>query len=389
MSVMKRCPEERSGTTPAPQYIDIINDQRVSPEEHAKLPEDIKISFEYAPDIMDKCLACPLVNLCQGRARFQTSDSILLTTIDDVIQKVIENPHEWSLSQLMSLQASSSLLVLHEFEKSLHQPGWNVMWERLTGEVSKELVTRQQFIKKCIELGLTFLGGVDWGYTNPATCIVVAIDSRDNVFVLEAHGATGKDDPEWVQFIQDNVVPIYPMESFMPDTENPSGIQLMKKTERMHVREIDKGKGSVKRGINVIKKLMRVPGKNRYTKIFFAPDLPEPETFPGMIKEMGLYEKKINLATGKPIDSEYVDAHNHHIDALRYPLDWYFSKNKAQMHMLGGDPEPKNERDKLLQQAAKVGNFSYVDNREEADKKKDDKDPKGGGSGGGMKWAWT
>jgi hypothetical protein len=392
ISVMKKCPPERSGTELAPLYINVFKDHHYTPEQFHALPENSKDGYELAPDVMDKCHKCPLVSICQGRARFQTSESALLSSIDDVCSKVLSQPWDWVLSQLVSLKPSAEALVYHEFDPQIHQPGWNVMWERLTGIPADHAVTRAEFVDMCKKKRCTFLAGGDWGFTAPSTCVVAAIDSKDNIYVLQAYGATGKDDPEFIQDILDHVNPNYPIDAYIPDPENPSGLSLMRKAS-LPVVEVDKSAGSVRAGINTVKRFLKVPGKNKYTKLFFAPDLASTiPGVPGIMEELVLYEKAIDKATGKPADNENPrGGFDHFLDSLRYLLYWQYGKAQASVAW-AGNLDNATQQDSILQQASKTGNFQVNDNRDEFNqdgtpKKPNDDDDSG--PAGGLNFTWT
>jgi len=307
---MKACPPERSGTVVSPMNINVIKGLAFNDEEFVRMKD--KDGFDRTEDTRDGCLKCPLLHYCQGRARFQTSESALLREIDDVITKVNDaNSHEWVLSQLLSQQASSDGLVYPEFNPTIHIPGWDVMWEKLTGEPPLNPVNREMFIRELKRRGATFIAGVDWGYTAPATCVVLAIDDRDNIFVVEATGRVRYDDPEWVEVIKTQIHPKYDVQMYLPDAENPSGISLLRKAD-LPVAEIDKGPGSVKAGVNIVKGLLKIPGTNNRARIYFAPDIkPTATDIPGILEEFGLYAKEIDAA-GQVQDDKYRKGNDHY-----------------------------------------------------------------------------
>lgn len=389
-----------------PMNINVIKGLAYNDEEFAKRKD--KEGFERTEDTMDGCLKCPLLQYCQGAARKQTGNSPLLRDIDTVIQKINSaNSHEWVLSQILSLQASTEGLVYPEFNPTVHIPGWDVMWQRLTGTQPLHDVSRERFIKELKRREATFIAGIDWGYTNPATCVVCAIDKNDNVYVIEATGRVRYDDPEWVEVIKTQINPRYDIQMFLPDSENPSGISLLRKAD-LPVAEIDKGPGSVKFGINVVKGKLRIPGTNARTQIFFAPDIkPTSTDVPGILEEFTLYSKEIDAA-GVVQDGKYRKEHDHYLDALRYALYFYFGKSSLKAAFANSNDDQRKTPDlhtpKGLELAAMAG-VHINDNRgdhpdafakpdtleDEMGIKDDDDDPDDDpeGGGGGLMVAWT
>lgn len=393
---MQKCLDERSGTDMYPFYVNIIAGLKYRPEDFVQLSESDKEGFKLTTDTRSKCFECPLAIYCQGKAKNQTSDSPLLRQVDDVINKINSaGTHDWALSQIMSLQPSSEGLVYYEYDPRLHRPGWNKMWEVLTGTVPDHNVTREEFVAACRKRGCMFLAGIDWGWSNPSTCVVMALDDRDNIFILEAIGATYKSDPEWVAIIKNTICQKYPIDMFVPDSENKSGIKIMK-DEDLPVVEVDKGPGTVKAGINIVKKFLRVPGTNNVAKLFVAPDIVSSVTdVDGLLEEFTKYHKEMDV-TGKILDDKNpAKEFDHYMDAIRYPLWWRFGEAIGKV-LWGNQPSATGTGTNIpsLDQIAVQQGIHFTDNRDEFKKmgnQDDDDDPNkpgGGKGGGGLQFVW-
>lgn len=125
-------------------------------------------------------------------------------------------------------------LVYKEFDRKMHV-------------MSTEF--ERQFAKK--ENMVELLVGVDFGYTHPCAVLSVYRDHADNYYVLDEWYETGKTEDQiadYVQALQANRV--------YPDPESPSSIATLKK-RGVNVREVIKGKDSVKNGINKVRELLR------------------------------------------------------------------------------------------------------------------------------------
>lgn len=392
---MQKCEPERHGDRPSPMYVDILRDKMLHPDEWKVLPQLEQEKYKYAPDLMSGCLTCPLSRICQGKARFQTSTSPILSRIDDVIYKYRSGGHDWALSQLLSLKANPEGLVYIHFNRDKHVPGWDAMWEKLTGQAPTKPVTRQQFVEKAKKI-CSWKCSEDFGWSNPSTCVVAAIDRRDNIYIIDAFGETFKDDPEWTEIVKRRAQERYPIEFHVPDPENKSALSLFRKAE-MSVMEVDKSAGSIRAGINVVKSFLKVPGTNDETKFFIAPDLVSPPDakFKGIIEEFEAYRWPL-AADGTILDDKNPEKGNDHfLDAVRYLLYYLYGKSASTLSFLdGSESDPSDPRDKLLKQASQIGGFSYIDNRN--DPKPEDDDPDGsddnpngpGGGSGGFHWSW-
>jgi hypothetical protein len=393
---MKACPPERSGTTPMPMNIDLIKGLAYTDEEFKDVPADKRGEYKRTTDTMDGCKNCPLMMYCQGKARNQKSSSVLLREIDDVIHKVnTSGSHEWVLAQLMSLQPSQDGLVYPEFNTEIHIPQFEKLWETLTGEQPAFTVNREMFIKELKRRGAYFYAGIDWGYSNPATCIVVAIDKRENIYVVEAAAAIRKNDVDWTEYIATVIHPKYDIQMYAPDSENPSGISILK-GRNMPVVAIDKGPGSVRAGINVIKGALRIAGTNNTSRIFFLPDIrPQVKNQPGLIEELGLYAYETDAAGAILDHKNPAKGADHHLDGLRYVLYWLYGKTQVQTAFTNLDDNLPYTTSPTSQELARMQGINFNDNRHEFTDlsgqpiKPDDDDPDGTSGPGGLSVSWT
>jgi hypothetical protein len=386
---MRKCPPDRCGTVPTPLYINTMKGEKLTPEEFSEASIERKEGFEIAPDVMDGCLGCPLLVYCHGRARFQTSDSVLLRDIDDVIGKVFNaGSHDWALSQLMSLRPAPEALVYSEFNLLTHMPQWDFLWERLTGEKPTNEIGRAEMIKELKKRECYFYCGGDFGWSNPSTAVVIAVDRKDNIYIVEATGKTRTNDPDWVDFVSRNLHAKYDIQMYTPDPENKSACDLMRKAG-LPVAEIDKGPGTVRAGINTVKGFLKVPGTTE-SKLFFFPDIPVKSgtTIPCMIQEFTLYARETDV-TGRIMDDKNpVKENDHYLDALRYVLYWLFGKNQLR---IGTDyiekpyvQAPGDINLPSLREISSKHGFTVNDNRGEFEKEQGEE-----AGGGGMLTGWT
>lgn len=325
------------------------------------------------------------VHNCAGDLKKQKSKSILLRKIDDVINKIrMSGSWDWGVAQIMSLKPSSEGLIYFEFDRLVHTPGWEVMWKVLTGEENPH-ANRDSFMAELKRRRATFYAGVDWGWSSPSTCVVMAVDKREYCYVIDAIGRTYTPDPEFIELIRTTVYKKYDIQMFCPDLANGSGNALLRQAGLPTTDDIDK---SINLGINLVKGLLRIPGTNGQTRVFFAPDLQTNISgVPGIIEELEIYKKKQDL-TGKILDNEDPEEGNdHYLDPLRYMVWWLFGRMRMKV---GNDferpPGPNSETNiPSLDQIVREHGLQVVDNREggPADPGDDSFRP------GGPLWSWT
>jgi copper chaperone CopZ len=252
------------------------------------------------------------------------------------------------------------------------------------------------FVKKCHELQLPCFAGIDWGYSAPHTVVFFFMDKKENVYVVKCDGMTYISQPMWIHHIKTKYHTLYRCQLYTPDSADQGAILEMQKSG-LPTSNNQKDKGSVNTGIQVIKKLLKVPG-TMDSKIFFAK-----ETCGSLINEFSLYHYKLDaagLVTDDP-DTE----NDHWIDALRYALMHLLGKSQL---ILGSGlsfdssegivdkagnytrmPSPTefaalsglriNENDQDLSKLGKINTKSNLDTPD---------DDEGNGSGGGFLWSF-
>ena len=396
LDATERCPDERSGTIPMPLWINPLRDEKYTEEEFRSLPDSKKDGFIKTTDTFVNCRTCPIAAFCCGDLKKQTSNSPLLRTIDDVINKIrLAGSWDWGVAQIMSMKPSSEGLVYFEFDRQKHVPGWNAMWKTLTGEAPTEEITRDIFVAKLKSLGAVFYAGMDWGWSSPSTCVVLAVDRREMVYVIDVIGRTMTSDPEFIELVRTTLHKKYDIQMYCPDLANGSGNALLRQAELPTTDEIDK---TINLGVNLVKGLLRVPGTDGQSRIFFAPDLQSKVPgVAGILEEFELYHKKMD-ATNRILDNDDPeDKHNHYLDALRYVVYWLFGRMRLKVgtdytqEMMAMPSFQQQSNIPSLEKIAREHGIHYEDNRhvlEDSDDDKDPKDPDGGRPGGAI-WSWT
>jgi hypothetical protein len=381
----ERCPDERSGVVPTPLYIHPLRGTKLTEEEFKLLPQGKADGFQRTDDTFNKCRECPIAAFCAGDLKKQKSTSILLRKIDDVINKIrMAGSWDWGVAQIMSMKPSSEGLIYFEFDRQVHVPGWEAMWRVLTGE-DNPYANRDSFVAELKRRRATFYAGIDWGWSSPSTCVVMAVDKREFCYIIDAIGRTYSPDPEFIELVRTTVHKKYDIQMYCPDLANGSGNALLRQAGLPTTDDIDK---SISLGINLVKGLLRVPGTNGQSRILFAPDLTShvPGT-PGIIEEFEIYKKKQD-ATGKIMDNEDPEEGNdHYLDSLRYMVWWLFGRMRMKLGH-DYDPGPKVQQASnipSLDQIVREHGLHVTDNREGSDRPDNDDDFRPNGP----IWSWT
>lgn len=144
-------------------------------------------------------------------------------------------------------------------------------------------------------------GGVDFGFTNPCAVLEIKKDRDANYWVRESMYKTQQTDAQ----IADFVVALKWNECY-PDPESAGGIEELKR-KGVNVREVIKGKDSVRNGINIVRELFK---SNR---------LYIHESCKNLIWELETYSYPDKKAEHNE-EEKPIKENDHALDALRYAL---------------------------------------------------------------------
>lgn len=178
------------------------------------------------------------------------------------------------------------------------------------GLVYKEF-SREQHVYNEEVLGFSeILSGVDFGFTNP--CAVISIGVKDGVFyVIDELYKTGLTDAKVAEYVSGKRY-----SRVYPDPAAASAIEELKQN-RVNVREVVKGKDSIKNGINKVRELL------------LSNKLKVHSSCVNIINEFEVYSYPDT--NNDRNDSELpIDDSNHALDALRYAIMMY-APNRPQI----------------------------------------------------------
>lgn len=175
-------------------------------------------------------------------------------------------------------------------------------FRKTEGLVYKEFDRERNVVTDSQVRGLSFrelLVGVDFGYTNPCAVLQVWRDSSDTLYVLTEWYERKRTDVEIAEYVSS-----LKANKVYPDPESPAAIAELQK-RGVNVREVLKGKDSIKNGIDAVRELLKA------NKLFIH------ASCKNLIMEFETYvypeKKDMHAEAENPIKEN-----DHALDALRY-----------------------------------------------------------------------
>lgn len=188
-------------------------------------------------------------------------------------------------------------------------------FRKTEGLVYKEFDRNRHLFDGDIRNPVETIAGLDFGFTNPCAVIHIVRDYDNNYWVTDEWYKTGRTDEQIGDYVRS-----CKFNAVYPDPENPSGIQVLS-NKGIEVKEVIKGKDSIKTGINKVRALFK------RNKLFIHKNcvnlISELETYSYPEKRDGHNEEE------NPIKEK-----DHALDALRYAI-------------MGNSPEDEREIERM------------------------------------------
>jgi PBSX family phage terminase large subunit len=163
-------------------------------------------------------------------------------------------------------------------------------------------------------------GGVDFGFTNPAAVYTIKKDKDAHYWITNEWYKTGQTDAQ----IADYVAALKWNECY-PDPESAGGNEELKK-RKVNIREVIKGKDSIRNGINVIRELFKA------NRLFIS------SSCKNLIWELETY----SYPEKRPDHNEEenpIKENDHALDAIRYALSMEVNTHKEKVHIYKPQPQ--------------------------------------------------
>lgn len=147
--------------------------------------------------------------------------------IDEIERERLSKPEDTFAQEYLSDFRKTQGLVYKEFDRDRHL---------FDGEVSNVV---------------EFIAGIDFGFTNPCAVIHIKRDYDNNYWITAEWYKTGRTDEQIGDYVKS-----CSFNAVYPDPENPSGIAVLS-SKGIEVKEVIKGKDSIKTGINKVRSLFK------------------------------------------------------------------------------------------------------------------------------------
>ena len=172
-------------------------------------------------------------------------------------------------------------LVYKEFSRDRH------IWRGDYKEISKGVAKH--------------FAGVDFGFTNPCAVLTIKKDRDTKYYVEKEYYQRGNTDTQIADYVVSQMYNLV-----YPDPESAAGIEELRR-KNINIREVVKGKDSVRNGINVVRELFKA------NRLFIH------ESCINLIWELETYSYPDKKADHNE-EEKPIKENDHALDALRYAL---------------------------------------------------------------------
>ncbi len=289
--VIEPCQDERSGTVPVTlDYLPYGAKDKSERRQVEVLTKDESLRGQtfrlenlqahFGTGKFSGCLDCPLVEVCQTKAK--RSDGYY--SLEDTIKKF----------------------------SNLDRSVWDAQWE--CNKPGREGLVYPSFSEEenvkpfIVQPGWRVYAGQDFGFSNPCVALFLAIDPEENVYVFHEEYDTQTPITSLCENKYKGLKERFNVQGWFCDTEAPDSIATMNLpsyglgAQKAYSKAVDKG-------INVVRYFILTPNGQR--KLFIHPNCKQ------LIQDMNTYHYK--EGTDKP-EKDKPDSGDHGPDALRYVL---------------------------------------------------------------------
>lgn len=267
IDITQKCLPERH--KPEEPKVDLyINDSDLSAINHADyelLDSKTKDKF-YKHEAFAGCVKCPIFAACKTRlVTHQSSQSPMLKPISTMINTFKSNNIDIIQTQVLCRQPSSEGLVYSKFNREVHMLSPSDI-AALIGEDINKKWDKQLLINTFIAKGCRFYSGMDFGFTHDFAVTTGAVFGN-YMFILDVISMPGLELDDKIA-VCEKLRPLSP--TIFGDPESPSDVTTFKR-KGFRMVEWDKGKGSVKAGIEIVRTKLK-PAVGHPTLFFLKDD---------------------------------------------------------------------------------------------------------------------
>lgn len=264
------------------------------------------------------CAKCPLFAACKGRlATHQTSKSLMLKPVADTIDKFKGAPGpEYIQTEFLCRKPDSTGLIYPRLDPEVHYKEAADIIEMVTG-TRDPMADKQKVIQELRRRGAKFFTGMDFGFSHNFVSATFASYGAF-VYVLDVFAQSNLDLDQKIEACQ-YIKTTYGNPVVFGDPAYPSDIISFRKNG-YKMREWEKGPGSVKAGIEMVRTL--IWDSRGRTRLFFLKD---DEGVKLLFDRMSRYAF-VTDAAGQ-VTEEPNDKDDDECDAMRYGIMNGMGKN--------------------------------------------------------------
>ena len=180
---------------------------------------------------------------------------------------------------------------------------YEASFQKTQGLVYKEFNREKHLYEKLSDKDYQKFGSIDFGFRNPTAVLDIRVDG-ENILVEDEWYKRERTEIQVAEYVK-----ACGFKAVYPDPENPSAIEELRR-KGVNVREVQKGKDSIKHGINAIKELL-VTGRLKINKKCV-----------NLISEFEMYSYDDDKSERNDNENP-VKSNDHALDSLRYFVSSY------------------------------------------------------------------
>lgn len=355
---MQKCPSEIHRPDKGKVSIYMHNEtlKMTQSDEYSIMPSLEQSKYKVL-DVYSGCLKCKSLIACQGRSVKQRGNSKSLRTrrfVADIL-KAVKIPSQ-IIAQCLNWKPESTANVFSQISAQQHLAQPSEFYEFITGEyynpeqlpadvlierlhsgtavqIRKLTPSKHVIYQAMRKFGWEIVFGVDWGFTDPAVCIVVGYHRRRrSAVVLHTAKSTGFPNNEWANFIKTSIYPQFKADFVAPDMADPASPSYFQSTKRspIGIPSLSTKPVRINTGVSQIRGLMWCPISMSVN--FMILDDGDKD---GNLWTFDCLSKWTHKKTpfGWDFDKFEDDDYTHPIDALRYALDKFIEEREINIQV--------------------------------------------------------
>ena len=310
--------------------------ENLTPEEWQTLPDEKKHKYErfeaYA-GIAEHPLLAVMRNYLVDRP--QNDVGYLYKPVSSVRNNFNQLDSEMAEAQLLCNKPSSSGLVYPRFSDTDNILSPQEAWERITGlDTPCTFNNLRQYL---IDLGITFIGGADWGFSDYTSLVVLALLPSGEIWHMDTFAMQALEIDDIAKYgkeLQDT----WQVSKWWCDQNYPSYLKTLRRKADMKCPKFTK---DVSAGISALQsKIVNSTNIRKYYVI----DTPNNKIVTSAFSEYRWKtDGKGEIIEGTPYHDK--DGVSDIMDSIRYPFQCTFAKGaKAQFGVAGAEKQDKQKQ---------------------------------------------